>query len=92
MFIELLNRIRRNSSIYLGNNIALTKTIYGQKMYVDTRDQSLTPHILLDGDWEGNITKVFLANVKSGMHVVDIGANVGYYSLLAGRKIGKNGK
>ena len=78
--------------IYLGNNKALTRTIWGQKMFLDTRDISITPHILLDGFWEMWITKVFVETIKEGMTVVEIGANMGYYTLLAASIIGPSGK
>ncbi|WP_052699236.1 FkbM family methyltransferase [Hyphomicrobium sp. 99] len=79
-------------AVYLGQNVALTKTIYGHKIYVDTRDYSLTPHLLLDGYWEQWITNVFRALVRPGMKVIDIGANVGWYSLLAADLIGQSGR
>jgi FkbM family methyltransferase len=78
--------------IYMGNNRGLTRTIYGHKMFVDTRDLSLGPHILLDGYWENWITKAFIQQVQSGMVVLDIGANIGYYSLLAANAVGSSGK
>ncbi len=77
--------------VYLGNNRALTKTVFGHKMIVDTRDLSLTPHLLAEGRWEYWITKVFQSEVKPGMKVVDIGANLGYYSVLAAQAIGPKG-
>ena len=79
-------------AIYLGQNVALTKTIYGHKIYVDTRDCSLTPHLLLDGYWEQWITNVFRTLVRPGMKVIDVGANVGWYSLLAADLIGPSGR
>jgi FkbM family methyltransferase len=78
--------------IFLGDNTALTRTIYNHKMYVDTRDISLAPHILLDGYWEMWITKIFISLIQPGMTVVDIGANIGYYSLIAGSHVGDKGK
>lgn len=78
--------------VYLGDNVALTRTTFDHKIYVDTRDISLTPHILLDGYWEMWITKVFMRLVQPGMTVVDIGANIGYYSLIAGTQVGPGGK
>lgn len=78
--------------IYLGNHRVLTRTIWGQKIFVDTSDISLAPHILLDGFWEMWITKVFAATIKEGMTVVEIGANVGYYTILAASIIGPTGK
>ncbi len=91
---EIISNPQRGSSfpaIYLGDNTALTKTIYGHKLYVDTRDISLAPHLLLDGYWESWINKVFLNLIKPGMRVVEVGANVGYYSLLAASKVGSSG-
>jgi FkbM family methyltransferase len=78
-------------SIYLGNNKALTKTAYGHKMLVDTRDLSLSPHILMDGMWESWIAKVFIDLLRPGMKVIDVGSNIGFYSLLAADKIGESG-
>lgn len=76
---------------YLGNNSSITTTIYGHKIYVDTRDQSLTPHILIDGAWERWITKAFRALVRPGMTVIDIGANIGWYSILGAAAVGPEG-
>ena len=80
------------SMVYLGNNTALTRTKYGHKIYVDTRDLSLAPHILMDGCWENWITDVFRRSVQPGMNVIDIGANIGWYSLIAADLIGESGK
>jgi len=79
-------------AVYVGDNLALTRTIYGHKIYVDTRDLGLAPHVLLDGCWEQWITNVFLSVVQPGMRVVEIGANMGWYSLLAAANIGPAGK
>lgn len=78
--------------VYLGGNKALTRTVFGHKMIVDTRDLSLAYHLLLDGYWESWITNVFNQKLREGMTVVEVGANVGYYSLLAASKIGPGGK
>lgn len=61
-------------------------------MFVDTRDLSLAPHILLDGYWEMWITKFFKGVIKEGMTVVEIGTNIGYYTLLAASQIGGGGR
>ncbi len=82
----------KRDMVYMGNYRALTKTIFGHKILVDTRDCSLAPHLLLDGYWEMWITKVFLSSLCEGMTVVDIGANVGYYTQLAASKVGSTGK
>ena len=78
--------------IYLGDNRALTRTVFGHKMFLDTRDISLTPHLLLDGYWEEWITDIFKTIVKPGMTVVDIGANVGWFTLLFSMLVEREGK
>lgn len=77
--------------VYLGNNRALTRTVFGHKIIVDTRDTAISPHILLDGKWEPWITEAFLNIVKPGMNVVEVGANMGFYSLLAADRVGETG-
>lgn len=78
-------------AVFLGDHLALTKTIYGHKIFCDTRDFSLAPHMLMDGYWEQWITNVFRQLIKPGMRVLDIGANIGWYSLLAADLIGPTG-
>lgn len=89
---SLENRDSYRGAVYLGDHLAITKTIYGHKVFVNTKDMSLTPHILLDGFWESWITKVFQERIRPGYTVVDVGGNLGYYSLLAAEAIGKHGK
>lgn len=99
-FLERLNLIPKEKEvqkqtrpmIYFGQNRALTKTLDGLKMYVDTRDHSLAPHILLDGEWEPWITQVYKRMLRPGMQIVEVGANIGYYSLIAAKIIGPKGK
>jgi FkbM family methyltransferase len=68
--------------IYLGDYTALCRNRFGQKMYVDTRDLSLAPHLLLDGDWERWVTDVMVQHMR-GAIFIDVGANFGWYSCAA---------
>ncbi len=79
-------------AVYVGNDTALTRTIYGHKMLVDSRDISLTPHLLLDGDWEPWIARVVRRHVRPGTIAVDVGANCGFYSLLLAEGVGPAGR
>lgn len=79
-------------AIYMGDKLALTRSVYGHKLFVDTDDLSLTPHILVDGVWESWITTVFRRSMRRGMTVVDVGANVGWYSILAADLVGPQGR
>ncbi|MEI7578677.1 MAG: FkbM family methyltransferase [bacterium] len=73
--------------VYLGNNLALTRLFSGQKFFVDTRDISLAPHLLLDGFWEQEITNHFLNLLTEEDIFINVGANFGYYMILAALKI-----
>lgn len=44
------------------------------------------------GVWEPTITRLFEGNLKPGDYVVDVGANVGYYSVLSARLVGPQGQ
>jgi FkbM family methyltransferase len=65
---------------------------YGHTIYWDSRHPS--SHVL---DWasesyEKDTTLLFQSLIRRGMTVVDLGAHIGYYSLLAGRQVGEKGK
>lgn len=86
-----LARFFLGETVYCGDHIVFTKTIYGLNIFLDTKDLSVTPGILMNHAHEEWIVKVFLAGIRAGMTVIDIGANVGYYSLLAAYRVGKEG-
>jgi FkbM family methyltransferase len=93
LFLSALRNTRlRQPLTYLGDHTLLVQTVFGHAMYLDSRDLSLTPHLLRQGYWEADTTRFFLRVVKPGMHVVDVGANVGYYTLLACSRVGPRGR
>lgn len=53
---------------------------------------SNTLGIFLNEEYEPEVTEVFLNNIYEGDVVVDVGANIGFFTLLAARKVGVNGK
>jgi FkbM family methyltransferase len=65
--------------------------VQGSKMYIDTQDIGVAPYLLLWGVYEKNETAVFQKIVKQGMTVVDVGANIGYYTLMAAQLVGDTG-
>ena len=46
---------------------------------------------LASGVWEPEVTSVILSIIGRGMTFVDVGANNGYYTLLAAEKVGTEG-
>jgi FkbM family methyltransferase len=66
---------------------------HGQKLLVDPADMGMGRAFLLShGDWEEAETRIFRSSLKPGMTFVDVGANIGYYTLLAARLVGNHGR
>lgn len=70
----------------------LSVTIEGMQLLVDPRDEVVAAELLQHGVWEPFETSMFCSTVKPGMTVVDVGAHVGYYTLLAARRVGESGR
>lgn len=79
------------TAVYVGHDMALIKILDRFLMYVDTRDLSVAPSFLMGASWEPDITALFDRFLKPGMTAVDIGANFGYFTLLAGTTVGPQG-
>ena len=62
----------------------------GVVMELDSRD-IVASTILLHGIWEPEITRV-VESLQEGAVFIDVGAHVGYYSLLASTRVGATGR
>ena len=68
-------------------------TVLGKyMMWVDLRDKGLSPHMLLQGYWELWVTSALARLTKPGKLAIDIGANIGYYTMLLADAVGPRGK
>ena len=65
--------------------------VEGSKMLADPRDKVITPW-LKKGVWEPIETALFRSEIHPGDVVVDVGANVGYFTLIAAQLVGDTGK
>ncbi len=67
------------------------RTKDGALMNLDTSD-FIQRTIFLTGDWDSAVGDVLRKRLKPGMTFVDAGANVGFFSLLAAKLVGPQGK
>lgn len=69
----------------------LARTRFGATFAVDTQDL-IQRYLYLFGVWEPHMTRWLQRRLKPGDVFVDVGANIGYYSVLASRLVGASGK
>ena len=98
---DLLTRPRdRNQAVvqslcynaFLGNKTSLCRVLGRFRMYVDTTDLGLSSHLLTLGYWEMWHTEAMARLVRPGMTAVDIGANLGYFTVLMSELVGPSGR
>jgi FkbM family methyltransferase len=77
---------------YVGSERSWVRTTWGGKLLVDTSDLLLAPWLLLDGEWEPEMTAFIREQLRPNGTFVDVGANLGYYSILAGFGVGWSGR
>ena len=64
----------------------------GFKMYVRLDDWAVGAKIAVKRQYETHVSAVVMQYLQAGSVFVDIGANIGYYSLLAATRVGKHGQ
>lgn len=77
------------TAISINGSTALAQLYTGQKIFVDTRDISVTPHLMVDGLWEAHVTRAIATLLQEDDTFFDVGANVGYYSCVAATRLAK---
>jgi len=72
--------------------IYLLKEIQGNKMYLNLEDPGISKDLALDGIREELVTRQIRKELTPGMKCVDIGANIGYYTLIEAQLVSEEGK
>ncbi len=69
-----------------------TVSVNGDTMRLDPSDSVITPFMVETGTWEPTETAIFREHTGPGDTVIDVGANVGYYTLLGASLVGEEGR
>jgi FkbM family methyltransferase len=83
--------LRWSRSLLPENRSRLIWTRHGFRLQVRLGDW-LGRHVYVTGEYEPATTRVVKSLLQAGDTFVDIGANIGYFSLLASRRVGPTGK
>ncbi len=89
---HLRNRPTLRPYAYLGNYVGLATTDAGFRIFVDTRDRQLAPHLTTVGIWEPWNVKLLRALLKPDDTIVEVGANFGYFTILGAVIVGHAGR
>lgn len=74
-------------------NKNVTVSCHDLRILVRNPRQSIIGRSLyLEGIWEPIVTKFISPQIKNGMTVLDIGADIGYYTLLFAKLVGNKGR
>lgn len=71
-----------HTAVYCGDHVVLTRIHNGRRVFVDMRDSSVGARIALGELYEPHVAKVLAAAASPGDVFFDVGANVGYHSVL----------
>ena len=88
----LLRRSRAMASTTTLGDMVLCRVLTRYRLYVAAGDVGFGCHVMLDGIWENWLTAFMAHRIETGMHVVDVGANHGYYTLLFAHLAGPTGR
>jgi len=79
-------------SVRLGPDDVVETEVGGVRLALDRADHSVASVMLADHAYEPHVTRVLTELLAPGMTFLDVGANVGYFTVLAGRLVGPGGR
>lgn len=79
--------LRSHLSTYLGDGISVTYLLGDIPIYVNANDDGVSANLINGGDYEPNILKVILSFLTPYSSFLDVGANLGFYTITVGEHI-----
>jgi len=64
----------------------------GMRLHLPRHDEGVADALRMDGVFEKEESALFRETIKPGMTVLDVGANIGYYTVMASRLVGPTGR
>jgi len=99
-FDELKQKIEDSKEAYLlklkkqaddPESDSISVNLAGNTLFIDKTDK-VAVETYLKSEYEPGTTNFLKKIIKKGMNVINIGANIGYFTLLAAREVGPEGK
>ncbi len=89
-YLTSLEFQRRGLLKTTGNGSITASEVQGFIIYTNDQDAAVGRHVRAD-NYERDVTAIFRDTLRDGMRVVDLGANIGYFTLLAASLVGPRG-
>jgi FkbM family methyltransferase len=89
--IPLIVAFYRRAYAHLRPLETIRTEFHGHTVHVDLADTVVVRSLVTTGEWERYETSLFARALEEGMVAVDIGANIGLYTLEAARRVGSTG-
>jgi FkbM family methyltransferase len=77
---------------YIGDGRMLIATTWGARIVASSRDLSLMPDLVAHGVYDVPFTRFLQRELRPGDVVLDVGANIGVFTLLAAQLVGPQGR
>ncbi len=89
---QILKNDLRVKGIIMSDDTVCYKKIDDQIIHFNLEDRNYLEPFSNDQLYEPGTTNFLKTILKKGMNVINIGANIGYFTLLAAREVGPDGK
>ncbi len=87
-----IDLLRRRNTTYFGENVALTHLFDDTPIYVNCFDFGPPANYINGGAFEQTTLDVLFSFLRDDTVFLDIGANLGFFSLLIGRRLTSDGR